>query len=100
MTATPEKPDDDKLLASVHRESARRERHRIEGERPVGLDLATIGALGWLFVTPMLVAVLAGRALDRAFDSGIFWTGAFLVAGAALGFWLAWNRMNQMGRGP
>jgi ATP synthase protein I len=90
--------DPDKLADSVRREGARRERHRIEGERPLGLNLATIGALGWLFVTPMLAGVLAGRALDRAFSSGIFWTGAFLVVGAALGLRLAWRRMNEMGR--
>lgn len=95
---TPEKPPTDRLIESVRRESARRERHRLEGERPIGLNLATIGALGWLFITPMLAGVLAGRALDRAFGSGIFWTGALLVAGAALGFWLAWRRMNDMGR--
>ena len=47
---TPEKPPTDRLIESVRRESARRERHRLEGERPIGLNLATIGALGWLFI--------------------------------------------------
>ncbi len=98
--STPEKPPTDRLVELVHREGVRRERHRREGERPVGIDLATIGALGWLFVTPMLAGVMAGRLLDRHLDSGIFWTGAFLVAGTAVGFWLAWKRMNEMGRGP
>jgi ATP synthase protein I len=90
-------PPTDPLIGNVRRESARRARHRQEGERPLGLDLATIGALGWLVVTPMLGGVLAGRALDRLAGTGILWTGAFLVAGAALGGWLAWRRMMEMG---
>lgn len=98
--STPEKPPPDTLVELVRREGTRRERHRREGERPVGLDIATIGALGWLFITPMLAGVLVGSLLDRQLGSGIFWTGGFLVAGAAVGFWLAWRRMNEMGRDP
>lgn len=92
-----QEPPTDRLIGKVRRESARRARHREEGERPLGLDLATIGALGWLVVTPMLGGVLVGRTLDRMAGTGIRWTGAFLVAGAALGGWLAWRRMTEMG---
>ncbi len=92
-------PKTDRLIGAVRRENARRAEQRREGERPFALGLAAIGALGWLFVTPMLLGVLAGRALDRWAESGIFWTGALLVAGAAIGYWLAWRRMNEMGRG-
>ena len=47
-----------------------------------------IGALGWTIVTPTLIGIFAGRWLDRAFGSGIFWTLGLLVAGLALGCWL------------
>lgn len=104
MTATaaeepqPEPPRD-ALADAVRREHARRARHQAEGERSLGTDLSTIGALGWLVVTPILLGVLAGRALDRLAWGGIFWTGALVVAGASLGAWLAWRRMNEMGQG-
>jgi ATP synthase protein I len=66
-----------------------------EGERSVGQNLAMIGALGWTIVTPTLIGIFAGRWLDRAFTSGIFWTLGLLVAGLALGCTMAWNRIHR-----
>lgn len=54
-----------------------------------------IGAVGWVIVTPMLAGVLLGRWLDQQQESGIFWSGALIVAGAALGGYLAWQRINE-----
>jgi ATP synthase protein I len=54
-----------------------------------------IGALGWLIVTPTLMGVLAGRWLDERFESGIFYTGACIVAGLAIGCYLAWQRVTK-----
>jgi len=54
-----------------------------------------IGALGWTIVTPTLIGIFAGRWLDRAFTSGIFWTLGLLVAGLALGCTMAWNRIHR-----
>ena len=84
------------LLAElVRRRRARRERWRREGERPLGHNLAMIGVLGWLVVTPTLLGVFIGRWLDRAAGSGIFWTVSLLFAGLCIGCWLAWKRVNQ-----
>ena len=60
---------------------ARRERWRREGERPLGHNLAMIGVLGWLVVTPTLIGIFVGRWLDRTAGSGIFWTVSLLFAG-------------------
>jgi ATP synthase protein I len=54
-----------------------------------------IGALGWTIVTPTLIGIFAGRWLDRAFVSGIFWTLGLLVVGLAVGCMLGWRRMHQ-----
>ena len=72
----------------------RRERWQREGERSIGQNLAMIGALGWAIVTPTLIGIFAGRWLDRTFGSGIFWTLGLLVAGLALGCWLAWKKIH------
>lgn len=77
----------------LHRE--RRERHRRDGERSPGENLAMIGALGWLVVTPTLIGTFAGRWIDRMQGSGIFWTSSLLFIGLCLGCWLAWKRMHQ-----
>ena len=53
-----------------------------------------IGVLGWIIVDPTLSASFIGRWLDRAFQSGIFWTAPLLMLGVALGCWSAWRWMN------
>ena len=83
------------LAEPVRRQRARRERWRREGERPLGHNLAMIGVLGWLVVTPTLIGIFIGRWLDRIAESGIFWTVSLLFAGLCLGCWLAWRRVNE-----
>ena len=53
------------LAEPVRRQRARRERWQREGERPLGHNLAMIGVLGWLVVTPTLIGIFIGRWLDR-----------------------------------
>ena len=93
MTATPEPPDG--LDEEVKTRRDRREQWRRQGERSLGQNLAMIGALGWTIVTPTLLGIFVGRWLDRHFASGIFWTLGLLVAGLALGCWIAWTRMSH-----
>ncbi len=73
----------------------RRERFEHEGERPIGKNLALMGSLGWLIVIPALLGIAAGVWLDRRFGTGVLWTGALLVAGVALGCWMAWQRIGE-----
>jgi ATP synthase protein I len=87
--------DGHSLAEPVRRQRARRERWRREGERPLGHNLALIGVLGWLVVTPTLIGIFVGRWLDRTAESGIFWTVSLLFLGLCLGCWLAWKRMNH-----
>jgi ATP synthase protein I len=58
-------------------------------------NLALIGTLGWLVVTPTLLGLFAGRWIDRHEETGIFWTAALLVAGVAVGCRLAWKRIGE-----
>jgi ATP synthase protein I len=95
MAKEQDHPDRNSLAEPVRRRRARRERWRREGERPLGHNLAMIGVLGWLVVTPTLIGMFAGRWLDRAAESGIFWTVSLLFAGLCLGCWLAWKRIGE-----
>jgi len=95
MAKEQDHPDGNSLAEPVRRRSARRERWRREGERPLGHNLAMIGVLGWLVVTPTLIGILIGRWLDRVAESGIFWTVSLLFAGLCLGCWLAWKRIGE-----
>ena len=85
----------EKLDYTVRLRRERRERGRKEGERSLGQNLAMIGTLGWLIVTPTLIGTFAGRWLDRHFDTGIYWTRSLLFVGLVFGCWLAWQRMHQ-----
>lgn len=94
--SSPERPSHPEHLdRAVRTRRERRERWEREGERSIGQNLAMIGALGWTIVIPTLIGIFAGRWLDRAFDSGVFWTLALLVAGLAAGCTLAWKRMHR-----
>ena len=83
------------LDEEVRRHRERRERAHEDGGRSMGQDLALIGVLGWTLLIPALLGVYAGRALDRRFGTGPFWTLGLLVAGIVLGCALAWKRLNK-----
>ena len=90
-------PHPERLDDAVRTRRERQARWQAEGERSIGQNLAMIGALGWTIVTPTLLAIFAGRWLDRTFGSGIFWTLGLMVAGLATGCWLAWKRVHANG---
>lgn len=83
------------LDEEVRRHRERRTRAQREGRRSIGQDLALAGVIGWTLVIPALLGVYAGRALDRRFGGGVFWTLGLLVAGITLGCVLAWQRLNR-----
>lgn len=91
--------DGDETRNEMHDAVGLRKDRRAEwqrtGERPLWRNLSMIGALGWLIVTPTLIGVLLGRWLDVWLGTGIFWSGALIMLGAALGGYLAWQRIDR-----
>lgn len=87
--------DHHEMQKAIDLRDERRKRWEKEGERSLWQNLSMIGALGWLIVTPTLLGVFIGRWLDDLFDSGIFWSGAFIFLGVALGCFLAWQTVNK-----
>lgn len=92
MTEPETEPDDeDPLVKGIRLRGERHRRWLREGDPSVARRLAQIGVLGWIIVVPMLIGVFVGRWLDRAFNSGLFWTAPLLMLGLALGCWSAWK---------
>ena len=83
------------LDRAVKTRRARRALWQSEGERSLGQNLALIGVLGWTVVAPTLLGIFVGRALDRHFKAGVFWTLGLLTAGLVLGCSLAWHRVQR-----
>lgn len=101
MTPSPDNPSPDadaRLVRSIAQRAARRAFWQSHGERSLAQNLAMIGALGWLVVTPTVAGLFLGRWLDRRFDAGIFWTGALLTIGIAAGCAIAWRRIQEIQR--
>lgn len=83
------------LYQSVEQRAKRRARWELEGERPLWQNLSMIGSFGWLIVTPAILGALLGRWLDRTYEQGVFWTGSLIFLGAAIGFYLVWQRIQS-----
>lgn len=83
------------MQAAIRKREERQRRWEEEGERPLWQNLSMVGALGWLIVIPTVLGVFAGRWLDEALNTGVTFSGALTIAGAGLGFFLAWRRMNE-----
>lgn len=87
--------DQDPLVKGIRLRSERRQRWLRERGLSTARRLAQIGVLGWMIVTPTLIGLFLGRWIDRALNSGLFWTGPLLMLGLALGCWTAWKWMNS-----
>lgn len=87
------KPDplDEAARNAMQREALRRR----YPEPSLGRRFGEIGVLGWIIVLPLLGGLLAGHWLDRLFASGFLFTAALTIAGAALGFWMAFRWMQE-----
>jgi ATP synthase protein I len=82
-------------LANVARHAVERDaRGREIPEPSLGARLGQIGVLGWTITIPMLLALFAGRWLDRTLQTNVFFSGSLLMVGAAIGFWSAWRWMH------
>ena len=87
-------PEDRALPDAVERAHTRRTQWLRSGEWPLGRALAMMGRFGWAIVIPTLLGVLVGRWLDRIFATGVMFTAALVMVGAAVGFWMVWNAMH------
>ena len=85
----------DGLKRSVRLRRERRERAQREGERSLAQNLAWVGTLGWLIVTPILAGMFLGRFIDRRFGLGILFSSTLCCIGAVIGGWLAWRRIRR-----
>jgi ATP synthase protein I len=82
-------------LAHVARRAVERDALAREIPEPsLGARLGQIGILGWTIIIPMLLALFAGRWLDRTLQTNVFFSGSLLMVGAAIGFWSAWRWMH------
>lgn len=86
--------EDKKIVDAIRLRESRREDWRKHGEGAVWESLSMIGSLGWLIIVPTLLGVFAGRLLDGALGSGIFWTASLIFLGVAFGSFLAWRKVN------
>lgn len=85
----------DEMRKAVDLRRSRRESWERHGERPLWKNLSMVGALGWLIVLPTVLGVFLGRWLDGLAGTAPTFSGALTFLGACLGFYLAWNRMNE-----
>src|SRR5215475_6203507 len=83
------------LEQAVERAHRRREHWLRSGEWPIGRALSMMGRFGWTVVAPILLGAFAGRRLDRAFDTGVTFSAALVMAGAVFGFWVIWKAMHK-----
>jgi ATP synthase protein I len=83
-------------LARSAKRASQLEQHKIDHPEPsLGARLAQTGIVGWMVVTPTLLGAWLGRWLDQLALTGVLFSAALLLSGAALGFWSAWTWMHK-----
>ena len=94
MTGTENHPPD-RLAEAARKAEERAQRGRQDPEPSLARRLGQIGVLGWIIVLPTLAGLFAGRAADRTFGTGIFFSAPLLMLGVAFGFWSGWRWMHR-----
>lgn len=94
------KPPNDEIHAENDEQFLRKlqqQASRIGTARRAGFwqGLATVGAIGWMVVTPAVAGALVGRWLDARFATGVYWTLSLLTAGVMLGSFSAWRHVQK-----
>lgn len=87
--------NDDRMEDAARRAEDRARAGRADPEPSLARRFGQIGVLGWMIVGPMLLGLIAGHRLDRWLGTGITLAAALLMAGAALGLWLALRWMHD-----
>lgn len=85
----------DRMAEAARQASKRAEEGHADPEPSLGMRFGQIGVLGWTVIGPTLLALLAGRWLDRRLDTGIFFSAPMVMLGAAFGLWFAWRWMHR-----
>ena len=80
---------------AARRAEERERAARADPEPSLARRFGQIGVLGWVIVGPTLLGLFAGAWLDRWLGTGIMLSAALLMAGAALGLWLAIRWMHE-----
>ena len=86
---------DDAMTRAADEAATRAAEDRRNPEPSLGSRLGQIGALGWATVIPILLGLLVGHGLDRLLSTGIMFSAAFIMLGAAVGLWSAWKWMHR-----
>jgi ATP synthase protein I len=92
MTRTPR---DDRTAEAARRAETLERLAQETPEPSLGARLGQIGILGWAIVTPILLGVLIGHAIDRRFDTGVTFSAAMIFVGAVIGLHAAWKWMHR-----
>jgi ATP synthase protein I len=95
VTAPPPKSPQDRLAGAARRAAERTRRGAEQPEPSLGARLGQMGILGWTIVVPTLIGVVIGRWIDRALGTGIVFSAALIMVGAAIGLWSAWKWMHS-----
>jgi len=86
---------DDRTEKAARKAEARDRAGRADPEPSLARRFGQIGVLGWMIVGPILLGLYVGRLMDGWLGTGIMLTAALLIAGAALGLWLALRWMHE-----
>ncbi|SEQ59869.1 AtpZ/AtpI family protein [Thalassovita taeanensis] len=86
----------DEMLSDAARDAARRAEQLADDPEPsLGRRFGQIGVLGWMIVVPVLIGVFVGGWMDRGLGTGVTFSAALTMVGAALGLWLALRWMHE-----
>lgn len=86
---------DEQTGLAARRAEERERAARADPEPSLARRFGQIGVLGWIIVGPALLGLFGGNWLDRWLGTGITMSAALLMAGAALGLWLALRWMHD-----
>ncbi|HWB49678.1 MAG TPA: AtpZ/AtpI family protein [Stellaceae bacterium] len=95
MSAPQTTPNSDHMTQAARQAAERAAEGEKVPEPSLGARLGQIGVLGWAIVVPTLLALLAGRWLDRTFATGVFFSAPLIMIGAGIGLWSAWKWMHR-----
>lgn len=89
----PQQPGDDPVIKAARQAADRAKAGQSNPEPSLSSRLAQIGVLGWAIVVPILLGLVVGRWIDHFFSTGITFSAALIIGGAAFGMWSAWRWM-------